>query len=252
MGGKPEKITFITGSELYHNNDEHWKRFFDISKNVSLGRAKRGITIAGRKENEEVSFSQLMYMPLQVNDIFDMGLNIAHAGMDQRKAQVVAREVAPKIGKEKPIAIHQHLINGLLTPPKAQVTKEMMIDLKMSKSKPMSAIFITDTEEQIANKIKNAYCPAKDISYNPLLDWSEHLVFREGILKIERPDKFGGNKEYYSFEELKKDFKEGKLHPLDLKNGMTRFITEMLSPVRQHFKNKTSLIKMFEEFKITR
>lgn len=206
MGGNPQKVTFITGSELYKNNDEHWKRFFEISKHVTLGRAKRGITIAGRMEKEDVNFSQLMYMPLQVNDIFDMNLNIAHAGWDQRKAHVVARDVAPKIGKEKPIALHQHLINGLLAPTKTPVTKDMLTDLKMSKSKPLSAIYITDSEKEIETKIKNAYCPAKDVSYNPLLDQAENLVFRKNGLKIERPAKFGGNVDYVTYEELKSDF----------------------------------------------
>ncbi|MBR9679245.1 MAG: tyrosine--tRNA ligase [Nanoarchaeota archaeon] len=252
MGGNPKKITFITGSELYNNNEEHWKRFFEISKHISLGRAKRGITIAGRKESEEVSFSQLMYMPLQVNDIFDMKLNVAHAGMDQRKGHVVAREVAPKIKREKPIAIHQHLIMGLLKPLKLPVTKDMLVDLKMSKSKPMSAVFITDSEEQIKKKINRAFCPEKETSYNPLLNWAEHLVFREDIFKVERPSKFGGNREYYSYNELETDFKKGKLHPLDLKNAMNESLVKMLKPVREHFKNKQPLIKMFEEFKITR
>lgn len=252
MGGQPSKIKFITGSELYHNNDDYWKNFFEVGKHVSLGRAKRGITVAGRKENEEVSFSQLMYMPLQVNDIFGMKLNVAHAGMDQRKAHVVAREVAPKIGEKKPIAIHQHLINGLLKPEKTPVTKEMMIDLKMSKSKPMSAIFITDAEQEIENKIKHAYCPIKDVSYNPLLDWAEHLIFREDILKVERQEKFGGNKEYYSYNELEKDFEKGDLHPMDLKNSMSATLIKMLKPVREHFKNKQHMVKMFDEFKITR
>jgi tyrosyl-tRNA synthetase len=257
MGGNPKKITFITGTELYHNNDDYWKSFFKISKHISLGRAKRGITIAGRKQSEKVSFSQLMYVPLQVADIFAMKLNLAHAGMDQRKAHVVAREVAPKIGERKPVAVHNHLVNGLLKPgvwplPKGWEGKDTLLDVKMSKSKPMSAIFITDTEKEIRKKVMNAFCPAKETIYNPLLDWAEHLVFREDILKVERPEKFGGSIEYYSYDKLKKDFGNGDLHPQDLKNAMTEALIKMLKPVREHFKNKKSLVRMFDEFKITR
>ena len=257
MGGNPKKITFITGTELYHNNDDYWKNFFEISKHISLGRAKRGITIAGRKQSEKVSFSQLMYLPLQVNDIFAMKLNLAHAGMDQRKAHVVAREVAPKIKQPKPIAVHNHLVSGLLKPkfwplPKGWEGKDTLLDVKMSKSKPMSAIFITDTEKEIRKKVKNAFCPAKETSYNPLLDWAEHLVFREDILKVKRPEKFGGNIEYYSYNKLESDFRKGSLHPADLKNAMSEALTKLLKPIRQHFKNKQSLIKMFDEFRITR
>ena len=58
---------------------------------------QRSITILGRKEGESVDFAKLMYPAMQVADIFYMGVNIAHAGMDQRKAHVVARDVATKM-----------------------------------------------------------------------------------------------------------------------------------------------------------
>ncbi len=81
----------------------------------------------GRKEGETVDFAKLIYPPMQVADIFIQGLTIAHAGMDQRKAHVIMRDVAlnlrvrplldPASGKIKPVAIHHHLILGLQKPP---------------------------------------------------------------------------------------------------------------------------------------
>ena len=119
VGGNPKDLNFVLGSELYHNNDKYWETVVDISKNTNLSRIQRSITIAGRKEGEAVNFALMLYPVMQVADIFSQKINIAHAGNDQRKAQVIALEVAlhlkepfkdKKNNPIKPIAVHGHLI----------------------------------------------------------------------------------------------------------------------------------------------
>lgn len=190
VGGNPKDLKFVLGSELYHNNDRYWETVIDVSKNTSLGRIERSITIMGRKEGESVDFAKLIYPPMQVADIFVQGINITHAGNDQRKAQVIARDVALKLKNPlrnkkgetiKPVAIHGHLILGLQKPSVWPVPKENMQDLwssmKMSKSIPSSAIYMTDNEEEIRKKIAGAFCPEGEIEFNPLLDWAKYMVF---------------------------------------------------------------------------
>ena len=224
----------------------------DVSKNTTLGRMQRSITILGRKEGEGVDFAKMIYPPMQVADIFVQGVNLAHAGLDQRKAQVIAREVAlnlkinPLLNKNgakiKPVAIHHHLILGLQKPSVWPIPKENLQELwssmKMSKSIPMSAIYITDTEEEIKKKIMNAFCPEGEIEFNPLIDWAKYLVFSRNKEKLEvkRPAKFGGNKIYNTFDELASDFAIKKLHPMDLKTAMADKIINILEPARKHFK----------------
>src|SRR3989344_3646872 len=94
FGGDSEKLKFVLGSDLYHHNDDYWATVIDVSKNTTLGRMQRSITIMGRKEGEQVDFAKMLYPPMQVADIFIQGINLPHAGLDQRKAQVIAREVA--------------------------------------------------------------------------------------------------------------------------------------------------------------
>ena len=111
----------------------------DVSKNTSLARMMRSITIMGRKEGDAVDFAKLIYPPMQVADIFAQGINMPHAGIDQRKAQVIARDVALKLkenalfdkqGKKiKPVAVHHHLLLGLGKPPIWPVPKEQMQEL---------------------------------------------------------------------------------------------------------------------------
>jgi tyrosyl-tRNA synthetase len=262
VGGNPEKLKFILGSELYHNNDKYWQTMIDVSKHMTLARISRSITILGRKEGESVDFAKMIYPPMQVADIFAQKLNIAHAGLDQRKAQVLARDVAlnlkvsPLLNKKKekikPIAIHHHLILGLQKPPIWPVPKEQLQELwstmKMSKSIPSSAVFITDSPEEIRKKLNGAFCPEKEIEFNPVLDWAKSLIFIEksSKLEIKRIDKFGGNKIYSSYSDLEKDFANGKLHPMDLKNSVAERLIEILEPARKHF-SQPKIKKMKEE-----
>ena len=261
VGGNLQKLKFVLGSELYHNNDLYWATMIDVSKHTTLSRMVRSITIMGRKEGQAVDFAKLMYPPMQVADIFIQGLHLPHAGMDQRKAHVIARDVADhlsfsplltKDGKQiKPIAIHHPLILGLGKPPMWPVPKDQLRDLwsamKMSKSKPSTCIFIHDSEEEIKKKINKAFCPEKEIEFNPIIDWTEKLIFPvQGKLKIKRPKKFGGDKTYSTIESLKKEFSSGKLHPVDLKSGVAESLIEILKPARKHF-SKGNPKKMLED-----
>jgi len=267
MGGDPDKVEFVLASEILERGD-YWRTIIDISKNVTLARMMRSITIMGRQMREAIDFAKLIYPAMQVADIFYQGVNIAHAGMDQRKAHVIAREVAEKLkyhplvwdGKKvKPVAVHHHLLLGLQEPPKWPVGreeefKEIKAQMKMSKSKPYSAVFIHDTPEEIREKLRKAFCPAKEVSYNPVLDWAEHIIFREepAEFTIHRPAKFGGDVTYTTLEELKKDFAEGKLHPLDLKNAVAEYLIELLKPIREYFKKHPEPLELMKSVQITR
>ncbi len=270
LGGDTEKIKFVLGSELYHNNDNYWATVIDVSKHTSLARMMRSITIMGRKEGESIDFAKLMYPPMQVADIFIQGVHLPHAGLDQRKAQVIAREVALNLkikpllddegNKIKPVAIHHHLILGLGKPPMWPVPKEQLQELwsvlKMSKSKPDTCIFIHDSPEEIKRKINQAFCLEGEVDFNPILDWAKYIVFRDekANLEVKRPNKFGGNIAYNSYEQLKKDFAEKKLHPMDLKNAMVEKLIKLLEPARTHFEQPKvkNMLEELEKLMITR
>lgn len=270
VGGDPEKVDFHLGSELYSDN-EYWRTLVDISKNITLNRVQRSLSIAGRKMGKGVDFAKLIYPPMQLADIFIQGINLAHGGTDQRKAHVVAREVAKKLKfsplvhegeKYKPLAIHTHLLLGLQKPPVWPIPEDMdphdlWTKAKMSKSKPNTCVFIHDSPEEIREKIKDAFCPAENTDFNPILDWTEHIIFRseDSRLKVERPEKYGGNLVLENQEELEEVFGKGDLHPFDLKKAVADKIVEILEPAREHFnqpEKKKMLEEMEEMVKITR
>ena len=192
---------------------------------------------------------------MQCADIFTLNelkpVDICQLGMDQRKVNMLARDVAEKMGLKKPIAIHHHLLAGLQGPSKmAGYDENKKIDLqissKMSKSLPDTAIFIHDSKQEIERKIRKAYCPAKQIENNPVLEICKYIIFRKfDSLIIEREEKYGGKLELQSYEELEKLFKEGKLHPLDLKKAVAEYLNLILEPVRKHFE-KGKARKLYE------
>lgn len=205
----------------------------------------------GREAGENVNFAWLIYPSMQVADIFIQEVNLAHAGMDQRKAHVIAREVANKLKVSplkdkqgniiKPTAVHHHLILGLTKPPMWPVDRarirEVWSAMKMSKSKPSSAVFIDDSEHEIRRKINKAFCPEGDIEFNPILDWTKNIIFTNSPrgITIKREKKYGGDVSYTSYVELEKDFKDKKLYPTDLKMFVADWLVEFLKPIREHF-----------------
>lgn len=246
-------VKIVHGSALYKSNDEFWKKVLAFSNHVTLARATRCLTIMGRSEKETLHVSQFFYPSMQGVDIHELEADIAHAGMDQRKIHVLAREIYPKLGWTPPVAIHHHLLPSLKEPPQTDDVEERVIQQKMSKSRPDSAVFIHDSEQEIQSKFKKAFCPEKQTEGNPVLAWAKYLVFPSiGSLRVERPEKFGGDVWFESFDQLEKDFAAGKLHPADLKTAMAGHVERLVKPVREHFEKKKDLLKVYDDAKITR
>ncbi|MBO3757554.1 MAG: tyrosine--tRNA ligase [Thermoproteota archaeon] len=251
------KAKIVLGSDLYHNNDEYWKDIVRFSSNVTLNRVTRCLTIMGRTEKESLNFAQYIYPPMQAVDIKYLGEDIPHGGMDQRKVHVLAREVFPKLGWKKPIALHHHLLMGLSEPPKVNSKDkiEQVVASKMSKSQPWTAIFIHDSEEQIKEKLLKAWCPERQAEMNPVLELTKYIIFHEKKeFLVERNTKYGGDVVFSSYKELEKEYIEGKLHPMDLKLSVAREISSIIDPIRKHFEKPSNkkLLEVFQYSSISR
>lgn len=250
LGGDPSKLNFVLGSDLYHHNDHYWETLIDVSKHTNLARMQRSITILGRREGESVDFAKLIYPAMQVADIFTMGINLAHAGTDQRKAHVIARDVAPKMrvsplldaaGKQiAPVCVHHPILLGLkkpsMWPPPESDLTDYWASMKMSKSDKSSALFVHDSEDEIRAKVRKAFCPPDSVQFNPMLDWVRKLIFpRDGEFVIARKPEHGGELRFTSADEVDEAFVSGKLHPADLKNGVADWLVDTLEPARKAF-----------------
>ncbi|MBN2421862.1 tyrosine--tRNA ligase [Candidatus Woesearchaeota archaeon] len=250
------KVEFVWANDFI-KDPVYWKIVMQVARNSTVKRIIRCGQIMGRKEGDVLQASQILYPCMQCADIFYLKADICQLGMDQRKVNVLAREVGSKLGFWKPAVVSHHMLMGLGQPVSNEKDiPERIIDLKMSKSKPGSAIFMNDSEEDIKRKIKKAWCPEGEITENPLLEYCRYIIFEKyDSLKIERPEKWGGTLEFNSYSELEKAFAKKEIHPMDLKQSVAKYINELIKPVREHFeKNKKAkeLYDKVKSFEVTR
>lgn len=260
IGILDSKATYTWASDLASRR-EYWERVVTVAKSVNVSRVWRALPIMGRGiDTKDLEAAATFYPCMQAADIFELQLDVACAGMDQRKAHVLARDVADKLGWRKPISLHTKLIMGLAGAKKMDSTiydenpeLSSQISFKMSKSVPESGIIIHDEPDIIMNKLRNAYCPPKETKNNPILEIAQYILFPWlGSVVIERPEKYGGSTTFAAFKELEKDYQEAKVHPLDLKNTVAKGLIKILEPVREEFRKRPELLRKMERLEITR
>ncbi|MFW9779674.1 MAG: tyrosine--tRNA ligase [Candidatus Heimdallarchaeota archaeon] len=250
------RVNFLWVSDFV-KDDAYWKMVMRIARNSTLKRILRTSQIMGRSESEVLQASHILYPCMQCADVFWQDLDATQLGMDQRKVNMLAREVGPKLFGKKPVVISHHMLLGLV-PPKNHYDnlEKKIMDLKMSKSNPDSAIFMTDTESEISRKIVKAYCPEGLVDGNPILEYAKYLVFEVGKkFVVERSSKFGGDIVFSTFTELSKVFRDKELHPLDLKKAIVRELNNLVEPVRKAFDTNNrlrDLKDLVESFEVTR
>jgi tyrosyl-tRNA synthetase len=232
--GTGPSVKMSWSSELVEAHS-YWLRMIRSGKAMSLARAKRAMSIMGRKEEEaELDAAKLFYPAMQVADIFELGVDMAFGGLDQRRAHVLAREVAQRYGWPVPVAIHTPLISSLKGGGRMNAQDEGVMERKMSKSDPTSAIYVTDSEATIKERLLKAYCPPKEVEGNPVVELAMHVVFPWlGKLVVEREQKHGGNIEFGSPEEFLSTWTAGGLHPMDFKTAVASGLARILEPVRK-------------------
>jgi len=258
-GLNTKNIEFIWASDLV-KDPKYWFSVLKIARSTTLNRIIRCSQIMGRSETDNLTAAQIIYPAMQAADIFYLKADIAQLGMDQRKVNMLARQIAPDLDYEKPAAVHHHMLISL-NPPIDKLSQEKnkiekTIALKMSKSQPDSAVFMTDTLEEIRRKINNAYCPPGEIEFNPILEYFKYIVFlKHKKANIKRERKYGGDLLLGSYQELEELYKSGEIYPLDLKNNLVDCLNEIIDPVRKYFEFNLGARRLKEEifsFKVTR
>ncbi|MFQ5911322.1 MAG: tyrosine--tRNA ligase [Thermoplasmata archaeon] len=243
LGVDPGRTEFLFAHELVGRR-EYWQKVLSISKNATVSRMRRAMTIMGRKEEDaDVDASKLIYPAMQAADIVELDLDVALGGMDQRHAHMLLRDVAGKIDARKPVAVHTPLLSGLQGGGRMD-----SFEAKMSKSRPETFISIHERPDVVEQKVRKAFCPEGDVHDNPVLEICRLIVLPEiEEFKVEREAKFGGDVAFSSYDELSGAFGARELHPSDLKSATTRYLNEILAPVRDYFeRNPENYGKMIE------
>jgi len=215
-----KNVKYVLGSDLQLNRD-YELLVLQLSQQITLNRATRSMDEVGR-QMDHPTVSQMVYPLMQMADIAMLGVDAAVGGIDQRKIHMLAREHLINFGYKPPVCIHTPILNGL--------------DGKKMSSSQGNYISIADTAEDILKKCQKAFCPP-EIAENPILQIFQHHIFpRLPEITIKRPEKFGGDRTFTTYQDLEVSYGKGEVHPLDLKKSCGECLVEIFEPVREYIK----------------
>ena len=232
IGVEIKNLQIIKGSEM-QLKPEYMYDVLQMSSNVSIHDANKAASDVV-KMGDNPKLSGIIYPIMQAVDEQYLEVDAQLGGTDQRKIMVLARENLPKIGYKARIEIMNPIIPGL-------------IGKKMSSSDEKSKIDLLDDEKTVKSKIQNAECTIGDPD-NGIMAFIKYVIM---TIKRDKNEKFilkrskehGGNKEYWTYGEIEKDFKSRQIHPLDLKNTLAEEIIELLKPIQKYREELERLAK---------
>ncbi|KAI9093040.1 tyrosyl-tRNA synthetase [Phlyctochytrium arcticum] len=237
IGVPIEKLKFVVGTE-YQLTEKYTLDAYKLLAITTEHDAKK----AGAEVVKQVAspfMSGLVYPLLQALDEEHLGVDAQFGGVDQRKIFTFAEKYMPNLGYKK----RSHLMNPMVAGLRGS---------KMSASDPDSKVDILDDAKTVAKKIKGAFCEPGNVEDNPLLAFLKAVIFPVRSLAgpytfvISRPEKFGGDISFDSFEAVEAAFLDQSLHPMDLKSGVADAVNLLLEPIRESFKDE-ALIQLTKD-----
>ncbi|KAK7018635.1 tyrosine tRNA ligase [Favolaschia claudopus] len=253
LGIPTHKLKFSLGSDHQLTKEFNMDNYRLCATVTEHDAKKAGAEVV--KQVESALLSGLLYPGLQALDEQYLGVDFQFGGVDQRKIFTFAELYLPRLGYTK----RAHLMNAMVPG---------LAGGKMSSSDPNSKIDFLDAPEVVRKKIKAAFCEEGNVAENGILSFIEAVLIPVSQLRLEnikqgggileknapdlkpfasddapegtifsivRDEKFGGSSHYSSFEQLKSDFAEKKLHPKDLKTTVADAINRLLDPIRKSF-----------------
>lgn len=223
IGVDPKELEFIKGSD-FQLKPEYMYDVLQLSSMVSVRDAHKAASEVVKLGNNP-RLSGLIYPIMQALDEQYLEVDAQLGGTDQRKIMVLARESLPRLGYEKRIEVMHPIIPGL-------------VGEKMSSSIPKSKIDLLDSPELVKQKMNSAECIAGDTN-NGIMAFLKFVIMvvksdKKENFVIKRPEKYGGSISYSDYETLEQDFKDKKIHPLDLKNALAEEICKLLTELQKN------------------
>ena len=223
-----DQTEFVYGSS-FQLDEEYVLDLQELALSTSLNRAQRAM--AELQSGETAKVSHVLYPLMQTLDIEYLDLDLAVGGLDQRKVHMLAREELPTVGYDVRPCLHTPIIADLTTGV-GKMSASEGIDISME-----------DTADELEEKINSAYCPPTsdpdpdddgNDRENPVLQLFRYHVFpRFESVTVERPDEYGGNVTYDTYEELERAVESGELHPADAKSALAASLDELIESGRQ-------------------
>jgi len=230
LGFDSKKTHFLIDTKHAHLM---YKEAVKVAKKITFSTTKAAFGFTNETNIGAIFYTSMQAVPAFLPSVLNKK-NIPcliPLGVDQDIHFRISRDILPKLGYYKPAIIHCRFMPGL---------GSMETNGKMSTSEPHTAIFTTDSTEEVGTKIKKyAFSGGKDTvkehrekGGNPDIDISyQWLTF------LEEDDKKIGNI-YHSY-------KSGRLLTSELKEILINKINKFL---KTHQKNREKAKKQVDNF----
>ena len=203
---------------------------------VTVSRLQRNPTVkeetqAARVSNKEFTYGFLGYPISQAADILIVRANLVPVGEDQLPHIEQTREVAQTFNR------HFKEVFPIPDPLLSKFPRLLGIEgQKMSKSRN-NAIYLKDSPEKVAMKVKQAYTDPTRIRITD----PGHI---EGNVVFSYLDAFMTDQE--ELQEIKNRYRAGKIGDVAVKQRLTEVLNDFLDPIRERrseFESKSGLIR---------
>lgn len=218
VGIDPDKVVIYQQSQI----PEVTELFTIFSMLISVPRLQRVPTLKEVMTDlhiETSSLGLLSYPVLQAADIMMVRAHLVPVGKDQASHLEVTREIGEKFNSlyGNTLPIPETLIGEVPTLPG--------IDGKAKMSKSLdNAIYLSDSEEEVRNKVKKMYTDPKRIH-------ADDPGTVEGNPVFIYHDAFNSDKEEVA--NLKKKYAEGKVSDVEVKEKLADALNKFLDPIRE-------------------
>eukprot|EP00475_Leptophrys_vorax_P013851 TRINITY_DN201_c1_g2_i1.p1 TRINITY_DN201_c1_g2~~TRINITY_DN201_c1_g2_i1.p1 ORF type:complete len:406 (-),score=145.07 TRINITY_DN201_c1_g2_i1:313-1530(-) len=247
IGVPLDRLKFVRGTEFQLSREYTLDVYRLMSLVTERNAKKAGAEVV--KQVQSPLLSGLVYPLLQALDEQYLNVDAQFGGIDQRKIFVFAEEYLPRINYAKRI----HLMNPMVPSLQGKKVKgaedekkekkldddgdEIVEFEKMSASDKNSKIDCLDSEKEVNNKIKSAFCEEGNIEQNGVLEFARLVLFPafHNRFTIERPEKYGGSVTYTSYKDMEAAYAAKELHPGDLKKSVAAALNRLLDPIRKKF-----------------
>lgn len=235
LGVNLGKVNFVRGSS-FQTSPAYTLDLLRLLNRVTVkGASHAGADVV--KQSDNPLLGGLVYPLMQSLDEVHLAPNLDFelGGVDQRKIFCFSLDHLPR----RPDGF-SYIMNPMLPALRRAASAGEDAAGKMSSSETVGKIDLLDTPREIGKKVGSAFCQEGDVDDNSLLPLCRQVIFP--CLKrlgkpfiVTRPEKFGAQVVFTCFDELVALFREGKLHPADLKREMTAALAWILEPIREEW-----------------
>ncbi|HZY93349.1 MAG TPA: tryptophan--tRNA ligase [Candidatus Bathyarchaeia archaeon] len=225
VGFNPDKTFLLQDTEFVGHA---YPMILKIARRINLSTVR---SVFGFNGETNIGFS--FYPAIQIlPSLFEKRRCLIPSAIDQDPYWRVQRDIAESLGYYKAAAIHSKLVPGLTG-----------IQEKMSSSKPETSIYLSDDDKKVRQKIYRH-------------------AFSGGQATLEEHRKLGGNPDVdvpfqwlYMFfepddnriEQIRNDYKNGRLLTGDLKNILVDKVTKFLQEHRERRQRAGDLVEIYKK-----